>query len=204
MEAIHTTLRVLATSLLIVSGCQRGPHRVAAPSWDPSALAEQIMSQFDKSGDAKLDATELKAAPGLAAGTRFIDQDKDGALTATEIEARFQHFREMKVGLRSQSYRLTYKGRPVPEAEVVFSPESYLEGVIEPARGTTDSGGLVTPQTDGQKLPGVRVGYYRVQVTSTRAKIPAKYSSPGTPLGADVSLGEDAAAYGVSELHLVD
>jgi hypothetical protein len=190
--------------LLILSGCQQGPQRVAAPSWDPPALAERIMSQFDKNGDAKLDAAELKAAPGLAAGARFIDQDKDGALATTEIEARFQHFRDMKLGLRSQSYRLTYKGRPVPDAEVVFSPESYLEGVIEPARGITDPGGMVTPQTEGQKLPGVRVGYYRVRVTSSRAKIPARYSSPTTPLGADVSLGEDATSYGVSELRLVD
>jgi hypothetical protein len=175
-----------------------------APSWDPPALAEQIMAQFDKNGDAKLDSAELKAAPGLAAGARFIDQDKDGALTTAEIVARFQHIREMKVGLRSQSYRLTYKGRPVPDAEVVFFPESYLEGVIEPARGRTDPGGLVTPQTEGQKLPGVRVGYYRVQVTSPRLKITARYASASTPLGADVSLAEDASSYGVSELRLLD
>jgi hypothetical protein len=82
-----------------------------------------------------------------------------------------------------------------------------LEGVVEPASATTDEDGLFYPQTEGQQHQGVRLGYYRVQVNSPKVKIPPKYAGADSPLGADVSLVEDASGYGVnsvSQLKLVD
>jgi hypothetical protein len=191
-------------AMLLVSGCNQGPSRIEAPDWDPPALAERIVSELDENGDAHVDGQEWTAAPGLAAGARFIDNDKDGRLSREELEARFQLYRELRVGLRSRPFRVTYKGRPVPDADTLFLPEPFLEGVIEPARGTTDQQGTITPQADGQDLLGMRVGYYRVQVTSPQGSIPKKYSDSATTLGADVSLAEDAASYGVTELQLTD
>jgi hypothetical protein len=190
-----------------VSGCGRGPARVEAPDWDPEGLAETILEQLDKNSDGKIDTAELSAAPGLASGVRLIDDDKDGQVTSAELVAQFTAYREQRAGLASPTFRLSYKGRPVPDAEVKFTPEPFLEGVIEPASATTDVDGFFSPQSEGQQHLGVRLGYYRVQVNSPKVKIPAKYSSADSPLGADVSPVEDASSYGVNsvvQLKLVD
>jgi hypothetical protein len=200
-------MAMLCVATSPMSGCSRGPARIAAPDWDPPDLAERIVTDLDKNADAQVDAEELAAAPGLAAGARFIDRDKNGQLSREEIEAQFTKYVEQRVGLRTGSFRLSYKGRPVRDAEVTFIPESFLEGLIEPAKGVTDVEGFVTPQTEGQDLLGIRLGYYRVQVTSPHMKIPEKYSRPDSPLGADVSLVEDASSYGAGstpQLKLTD
>lgn len=199
--------RVSNRALVIVtllSGCSRGPARIEAPDWDPPALAERILSDLDKNGDAYVDVEELTAAPGLAAGARFIDKDKDGRLSGEEIEDRFEKYRTMRVGLQPKAFRVTYRARPVGGAEVAFLPEPFLEGIIKPAKGTTDSQGIVNPQTEGQELLGMRPGYYRIQIISPVIKIPAKYSSP-TALGAEASpMVDDPFAGGAPELRLTD
>lgn len=197
----------LVALLALVAGCGRGPSRIEAPDWDPPAQAEAIIAQLDKNSDGQVDAAELQGAPGLAAGVRFIDDDKNGQVTAAEIEAQFAKYRDQRVGLRTPAFRVTYKGRPVPDAEVKFVPEPFLEGVIEPASGTTDIDGFVYPQTAGQDVPGTRLGYYRVQINSPKVQIPAKYAGADSPLGADVSLVEDESSYGantVTQLKLTD
>ena len=185
-------------------GCSRGPSRVAAPDWDPSDLAERILTELDKNADSQISQEELQAAPGLAAGARLIDADKNSQLSREEIETRLTEYAERRIGARTHSFQISYKGRPVPDADVVFMPEPILEGLIEPARGKTDSEGLVAPETDGLGVPAMRVGYYRVQVTSPKIKIPAKYQNENTPLGTEVSDHDDAASYGVTPLKLTD
>jgi hypothetical protein len=195
---------VVCALLVALSGCSRGPSRVAAPSWDPEGLTDNIFAALDKNTDGKLDAEELAASPGLAAGARYIDADQDKNLTREELATRFERYRALRVGLRSPSFRVTYRGRPVSGATLDFIPEAWLEGLVEPARGTTDAAGLVMPQAEGQSLPGMRIGYYRVKVTSPQTKIPAKYAADDSPLGADVSLGDDASSYGSVELKITD
>jgi hypothetical protein len=185
-------------------GCSRGPSRVDAPQWDPPALAERIVRELDKNGDGQLNAQELSAAPGLATGVRLIDSDKNGEISQAELEARFQQFKDRRVGLRAHTFQVLYKGQPVPAAEVLFKPEPYLEGIIESAGGTTDAQGMVSPQTVDKGLPAMRVGYYRVQIKSPQLKLPAKYEGDGSPLGAEVSDSDDRLSYGVTQLKLTD
>jgi hypothetical protein len=79
-----------------------------------------------------------------------------------------------------------------------------LEGVIEPAEGVTDPGGMVSPTAGVQDVAGMRPGYYRVQVTSSRVELPAKFNT-ATTLGAQVTLPSDSDdPYGPQELPLVD
>lgn len=185
-------------------GCGGGPGRVDAPDWDPAGLASQIVTDLDKNGDGAVDAAELEGAPGLAAGKRFIDADGDDKITAAEIEARFDKYASLRIGLRGQTFRITFKGRPVANAEVRFIPESFLTGTIEPAAGTTDENGVVIPIAEGQDLTGLRIGYYRVQIVSGGGTIPDQYRQETSPLGADVSLSEDADSYGTTELKITD
>ncbi|RIK85063.1 MAG: hypothetical protein DCC67_04515 [Planctomycetota bacterium] len=157
------------------------------------------MTSLDKNSDARIDGDEIKGSPGLAAGVRSADANGDGNLSADELEAQFTKYRDQRVGLQRAAFQLVYKGKPVPNAEVRFIPEPYLEGVVTPASGTTDIDGVVLPHVDGEQLPGMQLGYYRVQVISSTVNVPEKYSSADSPLGADVSL-VDATSYGMNSV----
>lgn len=177
---------VCCALLAALLGCSgSGPARVAAPSWSPSSFSSTIMSELDKNGDSQIDKTELAAAPGLQFGARFIDTDGNGQLSSDELTARFETYKKLKVGLAAKEFRVIYKGRPLPGAEVKFVPEFFLTDVIEPATGTTDNLGIVRPTVENQPMALMRVGYYRVEVTSPRAQIPAQFNT-ATKLGVEV------------------
>lgn len=160
------------------------------PDWDPSGVSERAMELLDSNGDELLSGDELTKSPGLLAGLDVIDTDDDQNVSAAEIIARFEHYEQLKLGLRGREFRVTYKGRPLANANVKLVPEPFLEGVIEPATGITRPDGIVYPNAGVDGLPGLRPGYYRIEVTSDKVKLPAKYNTE-TILGAEVSPGHD-------------
>jgi hypothetical protein len=193
-------------SILLLVGCQNRPSRVDAPSWDPDAIADAILGKLDGNKDGSVDTKELAGAPGLGWGAQYIDTDKNGQLNRDELVARFETYRNMKVGLTSKQLQLSYKGRPLSGAKVTLVPEFFLADVIEPATGEAASEGVVGPVTQGAEVPGVRAGYYRVVVESPSVKVPAKYASAdSTPLGVEISgFGDDPRSYGTIQLVLRD
>jgi hypothetical protein len=73
---------------------------------------------------------------------------------------------------------------------VTLVPESFLGEAIEPARGTTNGKGIarlkITDQPDGS---GVRLGFYRIQVSKLengKEIVPPRYNSQ-TEIGIEVS-----------------
>ena len=185
-------------------GCTQSPGRLLPPDWDPPAQAAQALDFLDANDDGLLQTNEMAKAPGLAVGAAHIDQNGDGQLSVSEIEARLELFRQKAVAVRGRRYRLTYRGRPFAGAEVRFVPEPFLEGVIEPGQGMTDATGTVAPAAEINGVTGLRPGYYRVEVTSPRITLPAKFNS-STVLGVEVSLPTDSwDPYGTEELRLVD
>lgn len=195
---------VVGVALAALSGCGRGPARIKAPDWDPSGLADNILSALDKNADGAIDAEELLASPGLTAGAKLIDDDNDGKLTREELEARFEKYQKSRAGVVPTTYLVTYRGRPVADATVDFIPETWQDETIEPARGTSDGSGYVSPLIDNPALPGIRVGFYRVKVTSPQVKIPEKYASDQSPLGVNVSTGDPNSGYADKRLTLTD
>jgi hypothetical protein len=192
------------TSMFALTACSGGPEPILPPEWDPPEQAAQAMSELDADGDGALDSEELAKAPGLAAGVASIDLNRDGKLTAEEILARFELFREKGITFRARQFRVTYRGRPLADAQVRFVPEPFLEGVVESAEGTTDVAGAVTPTAGVEGILGMRPGYYRVEVTSPHIKLPAKFNA-ATTLGAEVTMPSDSEdPYGAVELRLVD
>ncbi len=87
-------------------------------------------------------------------------------LSRTELLERFELYKRLRVGLTSQGLRLTLNGKPLAFTKVHLVPEPWLEGVIEPAVGKTDSEGTVFPETSGQDFPGVRTGFYHIKIAS--------------------------------------
>jgi hypothetical protein len=197
-------LRACGLLCVVTLGCSGRPGRVETPDWDPGGFAAQALEEWDGNGDQSLDAAELTGAPGLAAGAALIDQNGDKVLSLDELTNRFELYRQSKVGLCPRQLRFTYRGRPLDNAAVTLVPETFLDGVIEPAEGTTDSLGNVTPNAGVQGLPGMRSGYYRVKVTAPGTQLPVKFSD-GATVGVEVSnLREDPATQSVIEVALVD
>jgi hypothetical protein len=195
---------VSIASLAFLPGCTRAPSPIEAPEWDPDEFADAILAKLDVNKDGSLAKTELSAAPGLAYGAKYIDTDKNEALSREELVARFTVYKDRESGLTSKQMQLSYAGRPLGGAKVKLVPEFFLEGVVEPASGETVDDGTLVPLTEGMDVPGVRAGYYRVVVESPRVKVPTKYTSAETtPLGVEVSpTSDDAASYGTLQLVL--
>jgi hypothetical protein len=162
------------------------------------------LEKLDTNADAVIDNEELLEAPGLASGARRIDKDGNGKLSRDELEARFTLYRDRHLGLVSQEFRVTHNGRPLVGAAVRLVPEFFLTDSIEPATGTTIIQGLLQPTIPDQPLALMRVGYYRVEVTSPNVELPAKFNT-ATTLGVEVSpLAGDRSASDTIEIQLRD
>jgi hypothetical protein len=204
---VFTRLFVLGVVLVsVLAGCTGKPSRIEAPSWDPDGIADAIMAKLDANTDGSVDAKELKGAPGLEWGARYIDTDNNQQLSREELVARFEAYVKMRTGYTSKQLQLSYKGRPLGGVKVTLVPEFFLAEVIEPATSDVPPEGIFSPITQGAEVPGVRPGYYRVVVESPNAKIPAKYTAAdSTPLGVEISsLGGDQRSYGTIQLVLTD
>ena len=190
--------RVLFHLLIVATllGCHSRPARIAPPDWEPKILAARIMSELDANQDGALDDSELEKAPGLKAGKEPLDTNQDSRVDEVELTARFELYQGQRTGLQSKSLEFVYRGRPLAGATVRLVPEPFLEGVIEPAEGQTNLSGVATPRTAVEDIPAVRVGYYRVQVTSDRVRIPEKYNQ-STVLGVEVSPVSDGRDHNV-------
>ena len=175
---------------MTLSGCGGTFSRVE-PLGIASNAAQKAMEMYDANRDGLLDGQELEKVPGLKAALKQVDSNGDGKISAEEIDARIAAWKESKVGRMSVSCRVRNRGKPVVGATVTFVPESFLGDNLHAASGTTDSFGTCSLREAGEDgLPGVSPGFYRVQITKSGAKIPAKYNSE-TTIGQEVA--RDAA-----------
>lgn len=164
---------------LIACGCSNSPPRVEAPSWAPQRIADRVIEQFDNNADSAISRDEAEAAPGLAAGFHRIDKNQDDQLSREEIQQRFALYKKLGTGLVSRTFQVVLNGRPLRDTQIVFLPEYFQGGVIQPAQGMTDSTGIVVPRTEGQDIPAMQIGFYRVQIDSqdSAAKQPPEASA---------------------------
>lgn len=194
---------LLAASLSIwLAGCSQQPRPVSIPEWSPPEFAEAILKKLDKNGNSMVDSSELVEAPGLAFGARFIDTDHNGQLSREELVDRFSMYHQMRAGLTNRQFLVTYHGRPLVGAEVRMVPDFFLTDLVEIATGTTDDTGIVQPTVPSEELTGMRVGYYRVEVTSPHVQLPAKFNTASS-IGIEVSPKEDdPSTSGTMEIQL--
>ena len=193
-------MMVLAASL--IGGCSSGPGRVKPPSISASGAASEAMELYDKDGDGFLVGAELDAVPGIKAAMETIDGDKDGKVTADEIQARIEAWQATKIGVMSIKCIVTLDGRPIPGATVTFDPESFLGSDLKAAVAEVGQGGsaMITIPKDQRPNkdtpPGVQVGLYRIRVSKKaggKETVPAKYNTE-TILGQEVSPDDPAVA----------
>ena len=160
-------------------GCgTKGPGR---PGFDPEASAQQALATYDANSDQSIDEEEVKKSPGLTAAFKSIDTDSDGKLTAEEISTRVNYYKSAPSIVISGSTRVTYKGRPLPDARVVFEPEPFLGSDFVSCEGTTDFNGIASVQGADPNYPGLYLGFYTVRITKAKQNgdemLPAKYNT---------------------------
>src|SRR5205814_553170 len=126
-----------------------------------------------------LSKDEIAGYPGMLAALSVYDANHDGQLTRQEIADRLDSWFAKKVGLMSFRAAVTYQGKPLADAKVVLRPEKFIEGIIKPASGTSDSQGLVAFQVEDADLHGgmqiLQPGLYRVEVSHPTLPINPKY-----------------------------
>ena len=114
------------------------------------------------------------------------------------IAARIADWKRSRLGRTSLRCMVRHDGQPLEGAEVKFVPESFLGTDYKTATGVTDQNGvaMMSVPTDPQAgPPGVPPGFYRVEITKSGLKIPAKYNSR-TILGVEVALDSETARIG--------
>lgn len=186
IERVAMSILLFAMSIGLC-GCFGGPEPIPPPEWDPVTMAGKALVN-DSNGDGMLDGDELDMVPGIKASMRAIDKNSDNKASREEIEARLALYEETRTGVRPVTLKFTRKGKPLAGVKVKMVPESFLDGAIEAAEGVTEGDGKawMNIPDGGYPTPVVRVGFYKIEVTSDSVKLPAKYNTK-TTLGFEVS-----------------
>lgn len=184
----------LACVLLFTAACSG--RRVPAPRLDPEEAGRLALADYDRNNDGRLDAAELERCPGLRGGLKTLDTDKDGRLNAQEIAARVTAYQNSRIGLMGVTCQVTLDGAPLVGASVELVPEKFLGAAVKPARGVSEKEGSVPLHVEGQDLPGVQCGVYRVVVSKKNAAgkelLPGRYNAKttlGQEIGPDLNYG---------------
>jgi hypothetical protein len=171
-----------------ISGCGRGSGPGGTSGVDPTDAAEQAIELYDKDRSGSLSESELAASPGILALREQYDSDGNQQISEDEIAARLESIYRGRTGWLTVTSQVLQGNRPLVGAKVRFVPEPFLNNALQPANGTTDSQGRVTPAVADAQLPEdlkgltvMRLGIYRVEVEHASVKQPHK------PLGYEIS-----------------
>jgi hypothetical protein len=188
---------------LVVGGCSSGPQRVKAPKINVSAAARQAIELYDTNHDGKLSAEELAKCPGILISIAAYDANHDKFIDEPEIQNRLSHLLNGTGGTQL-GCNVTYQGKPLAGAKVVFQPEAYLGTDIQSAEGETNSYGVAVLGIPPDKVPPalknakiVQYGTYKVRITHPTIKIPAKYNTD-TTLGYETIVGQPSVGFALN------
>jgi len=168
-------LFLLAASICALSGC--GPGEVHIASYAPDQAADAALALCDANKDGLIDPQEATKAPSLVEGFTFLDVDKNRKLSREELLTPLEGFAKGTVGIMDANATVLRGGQPVSNATVTLVPEPFMGQSVKKAQGTSDAQGMVSFQVEGESVPGVQPGFYRVEVTGGSGPIAAKYNT---------------------------
>ena len=174
------TVFLLLFLLVGFLGCTKSVDVVKAPDMDVEVMTDEAMQLCDENGDGFIEKSELKNSPSIKFAKTDLDTDKDGKISRDELHARFSLYVEMSTGLTQASIYVrknSRQGGGLVGATVKLVPEPFMEKYIEGAEGK-----VIDPENGATNMsvggfPGVRVGFYKIEITSDDVKIPAKFNT---------------------------
>lgn len=183
----------LLSAISAIAGCNGAkPASLKPPEVDADAAAAAIVKEFDKDGNGSLSKEELASFPPIAAVWAAYDLDGDQALSSDEIVARLSRLYSSTASLTGVQCTVTFAGRPLEGAKVVFRPAAMLGDAVKPAEGVTDELGVASPTLASAELPDnlknaplMYPGLYHVEITHPHRQIPSKYNT-ATELGCEI------------------
>lgn len=193
-------LRVALVGFCIVAGCtskDTAPKEAPLPKYDPDAITQAVMAEFDKNHDGALDAGELRDCPALYGAMSAIDTNGDKRLSADEIRKRVEAYAAVPTGSIPVTCIFRHDGRPLVGGTITFDPEPCMSSTLKPATATTDAEGQCTEfQIDGKQYRGLPAGLYRIRVTKEGAAIAPRFNTQ-TTLGQEIYLDPRAASVSI-------
>lgn len=190
---------VLAGALLLTVACSG--DRVAVPRVSPEEAARHALADHDSNGDGLLDAKELERCPALKNSLKDLDTSGDSRLSAEEIAARIASYQTQQVGLVTTTCTVTLNGKALAEAMVTLVPEKFLGSAVKPASGVTDRDGVAFLRTEGEEVPGMHCGFFRVEVSKKdsngKETLPTRYNLQ-TVLGEEVLPQRNSPSTGIA------
>ena len=150
-------------SALMASGCGGSGESEVERKYEPAEAAAKAIEHYDRDGDGKLSAEELKGSPALAESGRRLDQDGDRIVTREEMQTRFEELEGMS-DLVAVDLQVTSQRRPLAGAEVTLTPESFMGEGLQTYSGTTNDGGGTSLTGSTVQLPGLPSGFYQAKI----------------------------------------
>jgi hypothetical protein len=171
----------IGMGVLHAIGCGNHPPAPRLPSLSPSGAAAAAIKQLDQNGDGSIGGEELGASGSLSEVKNQFDNDSDGQLNSEELENGFKQLFGQGVTLTSVRCFVRLNSRPLPDATIRLIPEKFLDENYETATGITDEIGgadvVASYQSGDRQIDAIATGLYRVEITSDRVKLPAKYNT---------------------------
>jgi len=159
------------------------------------------MELYDTNHDGKLGQEELTKCPGVLISLGKYDTNNDKSIDQDEFRTRLVNLLKNGAGATQLSCVVSYQGKALSGAKVVFEPEPYLGNEIQAAEGLTNNGGMTDVGMSPDKAPAafksmklIQYGTYKVRITHPTIKIPEKYNTQ-TTLGYETIFGDPSATF---------
>lgn len=192
-----TWLAVCAAACTV--GClgERAPlPPIAPPPLDPEAVAAAVIREADVDADGVIEKNEFDRMPALAEAIQDFDQDRDGGVSAAELQRWLEDVKASGLAQRAVEGKVLQRNKPMANVTVKFVPEPCMGGRIKAAEAVTDAGGYFSATIPGARYRGVHCGFYRIQLTGTTSdgqQLPANYNTHttlGVAIGPQSPMGE--------------
>lgn len=163
---IHRVAFCVALGAALSTGCDAKPERLELPAYESTA-GQAALATYDTNKDSKIGGDEFLKCPALKSTLARLDLNKDGAVTAEEIDARIQQWRASRVALMPVCCKVLIDGKPVANARITLEPEAFLGNSVRGASGVTDEEGVAILSISSEHLAnpgmtGVAPGFYRI------------------------------------------